>query len=42
LIADADGHVIARFDDAGLETTEISAKAIQLDGKDLEQKLLDV
>lgn len=42
IIADQAGHVIARIDADGFETTTVSAKAIQLDGKDLEAKLQEL
>jgi hypothetical protein len=42
VIADQTGHIIARIDDKGFETTTVSAKAIQLDGKDLETKLQEL
>jgi hypothetical protein len=42
VIADQTGHIIARIDDKGFETTTVSAKAIQLDGKDLEAKLQEL
>lgn len=42
IVADQKGHVIARIDDNGFETTTVSAKAIQLDGKDLEAKLQEL
>lgn len=42
LVADEQGYVIARIDGNGLTTTQISAKAIQLDGEDLAAKLQDL
>lgn len=42
IVADQAGHVIARIDANGFETTTVSAKAIQLDGKDLEAKLQEL
>lgn len=42
IVADQAGHVIARIDADGFETTTVSAKAIQLDGKDLEAKLQEL
>lgn len=42
IIADQAGHIIAKIDSNGFETTSVSAKAIQLDGKDLEAKLQEL
>lgn len=39
VIADENGYIIARIDVQGLETTKVSAKAIQLNGEDLAEKL---
>lgn len=42
VVADQAGHIIAKIDSNGFETTSVSAKAIKLDGKDLEAKLQEL
>lgn len=42
IVADAQGHIIARIDNNGLESTTITAKSIQLNGEDLNQKLQEL
>lgn len=42
IIADEHGHVIARIDENGLTTTQVSANAIILDGADLTAKLQEL
>lgn len=42
IIADEQGYIIARIDENGLTTTQISAKTIVLDGEDLAAKLQEL
>ena len=42
IIADEKGHVIARIDENGLTTTQVSANAIMLEGADLATKLQEL